>query len=90
MDGFVCEALKRYFPKTEHYSEMFDMLRIKYGNVGFYVNICKTNSSAPKRSLPDTLQDMVRHPAIADSRIMYFDDKAVAFYYIDTKTKKED
>ena len=43
---------------------------------------------APKRSLPDTLQDMC-HPAIADSRIMYFDDKAVAFYYIDTKTKRK-
>ena len=47
----------------------------------------QTNSSHQK-SLPDTLQDMC-HPAIADSRIMYIDDKAVAFYYIDTKTKRK-
>ena len=75
------------FSKTEHYSEMFDMLWTKYGNVGFYVNICKPTLRT-KRSLPDTLQDMC-HPAIADSRIMYFDDKAVAFITLIQKTKRK-
>ena len=54
---FVCEALETLFSQTEHYSEMFDMLWIKYGNVGFYVNIYKPTLRT-KRSLPDTLQDM--------------------------------
>ena len=85
---FVCEALKRYFPKTERYSKLFDMLWAKYGNVGFYVNICKPTLRT-KKELARYVARYVRHPAIADSRIMYFDDKVVAFYYIDTKTKRK-
>ena len=54
--------------------------------MGFYKHNAKPTLRT--KELPDTLQDR-RYPSIADSRIMYFDDKAVAFYYIDTKTKRK-
>ena len=62
------------------------MLWIKYGNVGFYVNICKP-ALRTKKELARYVARYVRHPAIADSRIMCLMIRQLHFYYIDTKTK---
>lgn len=86
--SFVCEALEKYFPQTGHYIGLFDKLQIKYGHEGFYVKVCE-QTLRTKKDLARYVARYVRHPAIADSRIMYFDDKVVAFYYIDKKTKKK-
>lgn len=85
---FICEALKEYFPKTKYYSDLFDVIWVKYGREGFVVEICKP-TLYNKKELATYIARYVRHPAIADSRIMYFDDKTVAFYYIDHKTRKK-
>lgn len=82
----ICEALKEYFPKTAYYSNLFDAIWAKYGREGFVVEICKP-TLYNKKELATYIARYVRHPAIADSRIMYFDEKVVAFYYIDHKTK---
>lgn len=51
------------------------------------VEVCKLTLRG-KKQLAKYVARYVRHPAIADSRITYFDDKVVAFYYIDHKTKR--
>lgn len=83
----VCTALKEYFPKTEDYAKLFDGIWVQYGKEGFVVEICKP-TLYNKQQLARYIARYVRHPAIADSRITFFDDKVVAFYYIDHKTKQ--
>lgn len=84
---FICNALKEYFPKTFYYGNLFDAIWKKYGKEGFMVEICKP-TLYNKKQLARYVARYIRHPAIADSRITFFDDKAVAFYYVDHKTKK--
>jgi len=84
---FVCKALKEHFPNTDYYKNLFDAIWKKYGREGFVVEVCKP-TLRNKKQLAKYVARYVRHPAIADSRITFFDDKVVAFYYIDHKTKK--
>lgn len=87
----VCKDLKKYFFKDEnkkaYYRQLFNQIWFKYGKEGFVVEICKP-TLYNKKQLAKYVARYVRHPAIADSRITYFDNKAVAFYYISHKTKK--
>lgn len=84
----VCDELKAFFLKDNYYSKLFDEIWLKYGKEGFVVEICKP-TLYNKKQLALYIARYVRHPAIADSRITFFDDKIVAFYYIDHKTKKK-
>jgi len=87
----VCDALKRHFLKDEvkkwHAKRMFDEIWDTYGKEGFVVEICKPTLRS-KKQLAKYVARYVRHPAIADSRILYFDEKSVIFYYIDHRTQK--
>lgn len=84
---FVCEALKKHFPKKAYYTELFNIVWVKYGMAGFVVEVCKPTLCS-KKQLAKYVARYVRHPVIADSRITFFDDKVVVFYYIDHKTKQ--
>lgn len=85
----VCGALKEHFPKNASYTQLFDKIWNQYGKEGFIVELCKP-TLYNKKQLARYVARYVRHPAIADSRILYFDDKSVAFYYICHKTQKKE
>jgi hypothetical protein len=71
----VLVELKKYFPK-----ELIDFLFRKYVN-GFAPNVNPLRISG--RELAKYIGRYVRHPAIANSRIIAYNKEAVRFYYKD-------
>lgn len=88
----VCEALKHHWmkdvAKRTYYTRLFNDIWDAYGKEGFVVEVCKPTLRS-KKGLAKYVARYVRHPAIADSRIIYFDEKSVIFYYIDSKTEEK-
>jgi len=89
-DGFrktwqyhVLTQLKAQGLPTELVREMFR----KYPN-GFYVWLHKRGRITHPRLISRYVGRYVRHPAIANSRISYFDGKIVRFFYIDHDEKR--
>lgn len=83
----ICTELKKYFPKTEHYQNIFSLIWDKYRKKGFTLIIC-SETLYNKRQLASYVVRYVRHPAIANTRIHFFDNKVIAFHYICQKTNK--
>lgn len=83
----VCRALRKRFPNTARYRGLFNTLWLKYGKSGFIAKICGP-CLQNKNQIGKYIARYVRHPAIADSRIISFDDKFITFCYLDHKTKR--
>jgi len=83
----ICTELKKYFPKTEYYQNIFSLIWEKYRKKGFILIICSETLNN-KKQLASYVVRYVRHPAIANTRINFFDDKRIAFHYICQKTNK--
>lgn len=83
----ICSNLKKHFPKTEAYKNLFNFLWEKYGRNGFIIRICP-QTLYNKKQLAKYIVRYVRHPAIANTRIDSFDSKTIAFHYTCQKTKK--
>jgi len=74
---------------SPHYPEMLalvDSLYKKYPE-GFYVRAKDTIKA--RHITVKYIGRYIRHPAIASSRIISFDDNHVSFYYIDYETKQK-
>lgn len=56
----------------------------KYSN-GFYVWLHKRGTINDSRLIAKYVGRYVRHPAIANSRIFYFDGKTIKFYYVNNE-----
>ncbi len=57
---------------------------------GFYVWLHSRGRIAHPKSIGNYVGRYVRHPAIADSRIFYFDGKIVKFYYINGEDQRKE
>lgn len=84
----ILTNLKKYFSKSKDISKLIDSMFKKYKK-GFYVR-AKDRIKKPK-GLTQYIGRYIRHPAIAESRIVEFDpeeNKYVTFYYKDDNKKK--
>ena len=83
--AIVCKNLKAYFSSTDEFTQLFRIVWALYRETGFVVDVCK-RIIKNKKELAKYIARYVRHPAIANSRIVEFDDKVVHFYYKSHKT----
>jgi hypothetical protein len=79
----IKEKLTPYYPEIP---VLVDLMYKIYPE-GFYIRAKDTIKS--KHITVKYIGRYIRHPAIASSRIMFFDDKKVTFYYIDHKTEQK-
>lgn len=85
--AIVSKNLKAHFQNTQDFTELFRLIWVLYGEKGFVVDVCK-RTLKNKKNLARYVARYVRHPAIANSRIVSYDDKEVHFFYISHRTKK--
>ncbi len=85
--AIICKNLKAHFLNTQDFTELFRLIWALYRNTGFVVDVCK-RTLKNKKQLAKYIARYVRHPAIANGRIVSFDDKEVHFFYVSHKTKK--
>lgn len=83
----VCNALKAYFPKNIYYKKVFNAVWIKYAKSGFIAKLCSP-CLQNKRHIAGYIARYLRHPVIADSRIIFFNENRIVFYYLDLKANK--
>ena len=86
--AIVCKNLKEYFPNTQDFVELFRLIWALFRDTGFVVDVSK-ETIRNRKHMARYIARYVRHPAIADSRIVELTDDSVLFYYIDHKTKKK-
>lgn len=91
-DGFrkmwqywVLTELQKYGLPNEVATQMFD----KYPN-GFYVWLHRRGRIVHPRVIAKYVGRYVRHPAIANSRIFYYDGKIVKFFYVNNEDDRID
>ena len=79
----IKDKLSAFYPEIP---SLVDQLYKMYPN-GFYI-YAKDRIKA-KQITARYIGRYIRHPAIASSRIVSFDDRSVTFYYVDYDTKKK-
>ncbi len=85
----VLTAIKKYLPKNEEKSQLIDKLFKDHQN-GFYVRAKDIVENNKGKGLLKYIARYVRHPAIAQSRIVEFDGETVTFLCDkDEETKRE-
>jgi len=72
--------IKKAIPDTPENQRLIDYLFKRYPK-GFYVRAKDTINN--KKGMIRYIGRYIRHPAIAESRIMDYDGKSVSFYYLD-------
>lgn len=82
----VLTALRKYLPPTKENEQLIDSLFKKYPD-GFVV-YAKDRISRDNKKFLGYIARYIRHPPIANSRIIYFDDKKVTFSCEQEKGKK--
>jgi hypothetical protein len=85
--AIVCKNLKAHFPNTDEFTQLFRIIWALYRDTGFVVDVCK-RTIKNKKELAKYIARYIRHPAIANSRLVSFDNKQVHFYYFSHKTHK--
>lgn len=85
--AIVCKNLKEYFPNTDEFTQLFRLIWALYRDTGFVIDVSK-QTIKNKKELAKYIARYIRHPAIANSRIVSFDDKEVHFFYFSHKLKK--
>lgn len=85
--AIVCKNLKTYFPNSDEFTQLFRIIWALNRDEGFVVDVCK-RTLKNKKALARYIARYVKHPAIANSRIISFDDKEIHFFYVDHKTKR--
>lgn len=85
--AIVCKALKEHFSNTQDFTELFRLIWALFRDTGFVVDVSK-ETLHNKKQIARYIARYVRHPAIANSRIVKCDDKEVHFFYYSHKTKK--
>lgn len=86
--AIVCKNLKEYFPNTQDFVELFRLIWVLFGDTGFTVDVSK-ETIKNRKHMARYIARYVRHPSIADSRIVEMTDESILFYYIHHKTKKK-
>jgi hypothetical protein len=85
----ICNALKKHLPNTFENQDLFRIVLLLNRDTGFVVDVSKPDLKGYK-GIAKYIARYVRHPAIADSRIVRYDGEGVLFYYISHKTKKKE
>lgn len=76
--------LKKVLPKTKEINEFIDDLFKDYRE-GFYAHLPESSRIKGKRAVSKYVGRYVRHPAIANFRLMGYDGKHVSFWYKDNQ-----
>ena len=79
--------LKKELPKNRETNVFIDML-FKNNPEGFVINAEHRFEKGEDKNMARYIGRYVKHPPIAESRIIYFDGKQVTFWYRDSETKK--
>ena len=82
----VLTRFKQVLPKCKEMSMLVDSLFKKYN--GFYAYLPEKSRVKGKRQISSYVGRYVRHPAIANSRIIGYDSKHVIFWYVDNESQK--
>ena len=86
----LLDKMENFFEKDRFYQAKRNTYK-KYPN-GFYVNNKLEDNSITFHNYKDLISYVTRYcsrPAIAESRITYYDDENVNWYYIDHKDNKK-
>jgi len=80
----VLTSFKKVLPRTPSVARLIDRLFKRYPE-GFYVYLPKESRITSKRLIGRYVARYVRHPAIANTRIVGYDGKTVTFWYNDNE-----
>jgi len=80
----VLTSFKKVLSKTPGVDRLINGLFKRYPD-GFYVYLPKESRVTSKRLVGRYVARYVRHPAVAESRIVSYDGKEVIFWYKDDK-----
>jgi len=83
----VLTNFKKHLPKTKSFSQLIDHLFRKYTD-GFYAHLPIESRITNLRQVGKYIGRYVRHPAIANTRIIDYDGKQVTFWYRDNQKLK--